>query len=254
MASENPYETWFYGDSDGGDANRTRRLTPDERIRRFPQRLQQSLGRQSVKAFARKSGVSEGTLHSYLRGKTSPDIERVGTLAMHLGVSPEWLLVGDEESKDHLVAEGRSLYCTREESEFSRIPAYDVRASAGDGAYVDEEQRIGDFAFRRDWLREKGLQEKDLALVRADGDSMEPAISDGDLLLVDMSQKSLAKEGIFVVRLDDRLVAKRLQLDFTGGVYIKSENPAYETIHLGQEDRERLDVVGRVVWAGVEFD
>ncbi|PCJ38937.1 MAG: hypothetical protein COA81_11615 [Alphaproteobacteria bacterium] len=101
----------------------------------------------------------------------------------------------------------------------------------------------------------------------AEGDSMEPTIRDGETLLLDMFSykekngnrftinmglapgKLIPREGIYVVRLDDHLIVKRLQLDMSGGLIVKSDNPAYDKIHIREKDLNNIKVVGRVIWA-----
>lgn len=85
------------------------------------------------------------------------------------------------------------------------------------------ESEIGKLAFRRDWLRQKGLSAKDLVVIRVTGNSMSPTIRNGSLVLVDTHQEQVKEDGIYVVSWGGHLVAKRLQLDFAGGVYVISD-------------------------------
>ena len=45
-------------------------------------------------------------------------------------------------------------------------------------------------------------------------------------------------------------MAKRLQSDFSGGVYVRSDNPAYREQHLSADLAANLRIVGRAIWAG----
>lgn len=62
-----------------------------------------------------------------------------------------------------------------------------------------------------------------------------------------------AVDGIYVLRIEDALVVKRLAIHpFDRRITIQSDNPAYPD----WPDRrsEEIDVVGRVLWAGRRLD
>ncbi|MDH5511174.1 MAG: helix-turn-helix domain-containing protein, partial [Nitrospinota bacterium] len=86
--------------------------------------------------------------------------------------------------------------------DFVMVPRYDVFASAGPGAAgggdrLDGDRVVDRIAFRLDWLKgELRLPVGGLVVVRAQGDSMEPTIDEGDILLVDGGQERLTDGGI----------------------------------------------------------
>ena len=79
---------------------------------------------------------------------------------------------------------------------------------------------------------------------------MAPTIRDGALALVDTSECVAVSDGVYVLQLDGHLMAKRLQSDFSGGVYVRSDNPAYREQHLSADLAANLRIVGRAIWAG----
>lgn len=140
------------------------------------------------------------------------------------------------------------------DAEFILVPRYNAEASAGAGSLVERESEIGRLAFRRDWLSEKGLSVKDLAVIRVKGDSMSPTIRDGSLVLVNTSQEKVGEDGIYVLVYEGHLVAKRLQADFaTGGLFILSDNPSYKERYVAKDSAEGLYIIGRAIWAGGEI-
>ncbi len=136
------------------------------------------------------------------------------------------------------------------DDEFALVPVYDVTVSAGHGATVDQEQIETQIAFRKDWLAQEGLQAGGLAAVRAVGDSMEPTIRPGALLLIDTTQRQIGIDDVYVLRLDDHLLAKRLQRLIDGSVRVSSDNKAYIDQTVRKEDVSRLDIIGKVIWVG----
>ena len=134
------------------------------------------------------------------------------------------------------------------EAGVTRVRRLDVRAAAGAGGLADDDPVLGDVAFDARLVATLGVRADALSLVRAQGDSMEPLIRDGDLMLVDGSDRAaLGRGGVHVIRLDDALQVKRLHR-VADGFEISSENPAYPPV-IG-----RPDVIGRVVWLARGLD
>jgi hypothetical protein len=132
------------------------------------------------------------------------------------------------------------------------VPRLDVNASAGPGALDAEEKRLGRIGFDAAWLRRLGVGGGGpgrLSVIRVDGDSMSPTLSDGDEILVDREDGAgRLRDGIYVLRVEGALVVKRLAVGPGGRLSVRSDNQAYP----GWPDVEpgSVDVIGRVVWAG----
>lgn len=130
------------------------------------------------------------------------------------------------------------------------IPVYDVRASAGHGNLIVEENVTYHLSFRTDWLRQvsRAPIEK-LCVISVDGDSMQPTLSPEDTVLVDLTQVALRKDGIYVLRYDGVVLVKRIQYDPQRRlVRILSDNSLYPPIEITEPDG--LAVIGRVIWLG----
>jgi len=132
---------------------------------------------------------------------------------------------------------------------YSLLPRFDVAASAGPGLFADEEQVVDWMAFRTEWIRRAvGARPSDLCLITAIGDSMEPTIRSGDLLLIDRSIDRILDDAIYVIVRAEVLVVKRIQRFFRGAVTIKSDNPSYVDETIDSAGLEDLRVAGRVRW------
>jgi phage repressor protein C with HTH and peptisase S24 domain len=135
--------------------------------------------------------------------------------------------------------------------EFVLVPRYDLVASAGPGAFVDDEAIRDWMAFREDFVRRVlHADPKNLALITAVGDSMMPAINHGDLLLVDRGIDRIRDDAIYVLLKKDELVIKRVQRLLSGAVTVRSDNPAYVEETLRPDEAEQIRVAGRVRWIG----
>jgi DNA polymerase V len=71
--------------------------------------------------------------------------------------------------------------------------------------------------------------------IRVRGDSMEPLICSGELLVVDRMPETADKD-IVVARIGNDLCVKRLRISDDGAIYLHSENPAYKPIRIDIED------------------
>ncbi len=130
-----------------------------------------------------------------------------------------------------------------------------VRASAGPGALVAGEIAKAYFAFDGRWLKAlTGTPAAKLSIICVEGDSMAPTLNAGDDILVDPSDcDERLRDGIYVMRVDDSLVVKRIALHPVGRrVTVQSDNPAYPD--WPDCDMAEIACIGRVVWAGRKID
>jgi phage repressor protein C with HTH and peptisase S24 domain len=163
------------------------------------------------------------------------DADDVQMLAEYFGVSPGELGARAVAREDALV----------------RIPRLDVRASAGPGALNERDSPHSEIAFERGWLRQFSTANPEhLSCIQVQGDSMEPTLGHGDDIIVDQADRGeRLRDGIYVLRLDDTLMVKRLSANpATRRVTIRSDNPAYPD--WPDCELSSLEILGRVIWAG----
>lgn len=131
--------------------------------------------------------------------------------------------------------------------EFALIPGYLVQVSAGHGALVQgEKEPYQHLPFPRKWLRKRGFYEDELAIVWCKGDSMEPTISDSATLVVHLGRTRPIDGRIYVVRNDDQLWVKRLQVRPDAWVLI-SDNAIYPPMTIKKHEQHTFEVIGQVV-------
>ncbi len=132
------------------------------------------------------------------------------------------------------------------------VPKMEVVASAGPGALPGEEQANGHIGFDPAWLRRvAGTGDpRRLHLLKVEGDSMLPTLSNGDDILVDTGDtEERLRDGIYVLRMGDGLLVKRVAVDPAGrSVAVISDNAHHPS--WPECDAAALSVVGRVLWAG----
>jgi len=130
------------------------------------------------------------------------------------------------------------------------VPKLAIGASAGAGASIDGEPVEGAVAFDPKWLRELGADPRTLSIIRVEGDSMAPTLGDGDDILVDAGDAAgRLRDGIYVLRMDDVLMVKRIaRAPGPGRIAVISDNPQYRS--WDDLPMAAVQLVGRVVWTG----
>ena len=130
-----------------------------------------------------------------------------------------------------------------------------VRASAGPGALVAGEAARPYFGFDSRWLKNlTATAPSKLSIIRVEGDSMAPTLNTGDDILVDPSDcAERLRDGIYVLRVDEALIVKRIAIHPVGRqVTVQSDNPAYPD--WPDCDMEKMACIGWVIWAGRRID
>jgi hypothetical protein len=131
------------------------------------------------------------------------------------------------------------------------IKRHAVMVSAGPGAVVTEELGKPYFAFDERCLKAlTPSAPSSLSIVRVEGDSMSPTLNPGDDILVDLEDSAARlRDGIYVLRIDDALVVKRLALNpIAKRVTVQSDNPAYSD--WPDCSPAEINCIGRVIWSG----
>ena len=224
------------------------------------ERIESLVGDESLRQFALKTDVSEGALRKILKGSI-PNIETAAKIAITCNVSLDWLIIG----MDNAIAEFNNLqgqvnYTCEEplppysiqslpnfNEEFCLVPGYHIQVSAGSGCNAFDEEPKRWLAFRRKYLKYKGLTPDRCAVVFVKGDSMADTITDNDSLLIDTQSRNPIDGHIYVVRLGDELYAKRIQKSFDGSLVLISDNKEYGPIAVPKEQLGELCIVGKVV-------
>ena len=133
---------------------------------------------------------------------------------------------------------------------YSVVPEIDVRAAAGAGAWNEELEEIKEAWLFADPLIRHEFRAKpdDLRMITVDGNSMEPLLSSGDRIMIDVSRNLPSPPGIFVIWDGLGLVAKRIEHvphSDPPRIVLKSINPEYESY---ERVADEIRVVGRAVW------
>jgi phage repressor protein C with HTH and peptisase S24 domain len=217
----------------------------------FSERLKQLQGDMSERAFATKVGINPTSVSNYLNGQT-PGVDKVVDIATACGVSVSWLITGADSPPSQLqsTAMPEGFLPASVMKDFALIPRLDIRASAGNGNLAIDEEVIDFLAFQESWLRGRNINPKYARVMTAKGDSMEPTIRDGDVLLVDTSIDRIRDNSLYVLVFGGMVFVKRIHQRLTGAVLLISDNTHYPPEEVSEANAPDLHVAGRVVWFG----
>lgn len=210
----------------------------------------------SLAELAHEVGVSYETCRRWVQGDIAPNRQRVAKLAKLLNRTPEWVMYGIE--KDAVGPDADASIAPRQiteyeslsdlkENDFVLVSSVDVKLSAGRGKEAWHVEDGKPLPFVSTFIRGLGSSPRHLRAVRIDGDSMEPLLFDGDLVLIDTNDARLRDGGVFALRMDGDLKVKRLFQVPGGGMIISSDNKAkYRDLTIEPGRPSDVEILGRV--------
>ena len=120
-----------------------------------------------------------------------------------------------------------------------KIPYYrDIQASAGHG-YFNQDSIYEYLEVPAEFAKNNNIA------ITVAGDSMEPEIKDGDVIIIDTNYSECLENKIFVVNYKDAVFLKRIFIDDEDNMYLCSINPYYPKILI--EDKEELKIIGKLI-------
>lgn len=176
-----------------------------------------------------KTGISKGALSSYISGRYSPKQNNIYLISKALSVNEAWLM-GADVPMERIEIKG-----TKEIPVLGRVAAgIPINAIT---EIIDTEEISEDLAKTGDFFA-----------LKIKGDSMEPRIVDGDVVIV--KQQEDAENGDTVIALvnGDDAVCKRLR-KYRDGLELISNNPAYAPMFFDKETikTKPVRIIGKVV-------
>lgn len=194
--------------------------------------------------------VANSAVTQWISGESkSLKPENLYALAAATGFRAEWLAIGEGAERPDEPKPGAPS-----EKEYALIPQYTARAAAGNGYHNDHVELKEGLVFKRDWLKRLALREENLCVIYAEGSSMEPTISDGDVLLIDHASTIPRSGKVYaMLRPDGSTSVKRLIQAFSGEWIIRSDNPdktLYPDEPISAEALQQIEIIGRSVWGG----
>lgn len=212
----------------------------------LPDRLKSAMEREGVgqSELARRCGLSSSMIGKLVRGEARGSAH-VYEIARSLNTSAEFLS-GDTD--DFSIGASRvTPVAARPPTNPDLVELDEIDLRYGLGAtYVDGHVSVERRQFSRSWLRNfTPAAPEHLFWAAGDGDSMEPIIRSGEIVLIDASQKTLRmSEGIWAVALGEIGMIKRIHYAGQGKLQLLSEKDSIPPIDVAEDE---LHLIGRVV-------
>ena len=187
----------------------------------------------TMKQVADKVGVSEGTISRWESGKIA-DMRRdkIMAYAQALNISPAIIMGWDNVDSS---STSESIHAGK------RIP---VLGSVAAGIPIDAIEDVLDWEDISEDMAKTG----EFFGLRIKGDSMQPRIVEGDVVIVRQQPDADSGDVVIVQVNGDKATCKRLA-KYSSGISLISFNPAYEPMNYTNEQIERLlvTIIGKVV-------
>lgn len=131
------------------------------------------------------------------------------------------------------------------------IPFYrSVRPSGGDGLIPEQEDDIIYIGVPRSFVHQELRSSlADLFVMRMIGESMQPTIQEHDYIIVSKHVARPFAGRVYLIRIDDALLCKRIHEKPDRKLQIMSDNDRYDDFLIDREDQS-FKILGRVVWFG----
>lgn len=195
---------------------------------------------------AQQLGVSPSAITQWTSG-TTKKLEGGNLIAAAkiLGVSPAWLATGKGEmtvNKEAVIVDEHP------ESDFIGVRRVKFKLSAGISGYSVEylNGHRSPIFFRRDWIEARKLNPNTLFAVEVSGQSMEPSLFAGDIVVVNTADITTADGEVFAANYEGELVVKRLVRN-AGAWYCVSDNQDKRRFPDKVCD-EHTTLIGRVIY------
>lgn len=196
---------------------------------------------------ARRVGITQQAVGKLVNG-SSRSSPHIGKIAQVLETTPAYL-VGQVADPD----EGAMLIPTddviADQLDLVTIDEIDLAFGLGETFTDQVSIDVTPRRFPRAWL--SGLTDAPpslLVFARGRGDSMMPTMLDGDIVLIDKSQRDFRQQDVlWALTMGDAAMIKRLRLRPSGRVAILSDNA---TVPQDEVEAADIRIVGRVVFIG----
>ena len=135
-----------------------------------------------------------------------------------------------------------------EDARFDPIRKVKLRLSAGiTGFAIEPETHDGStISVPRSWVERNGYHPEKLVAIKVKGESMEPALYEDDVVIINTADKRPADGIVFAINYEGEPVVKRMTRDI-GEWWLTSDNPDQRKYHRKLCRGNECLIVGRVV-------
>jgi len=198
-------------------------------------------------------GVTPQAVQQWVSMGRMPRPERLKRIAAFFGIS-ESALFNSSSAKTTTEIESDD-FPTPTADEYEIIPQLDLEASCGHGKFNDYVVVKGGLSFKRETLQAWGITPTNGRIIYASGQSMEPTIGHGRVVLINMDERTPQDGRVYLIcDGDSAMLLKRLVREFdaaTGGMVWKMRSDNSDKRQYADKplpDHSTATIVGRAVW------
>lgn len=238
-------------------------------------RIQQKLKEKNLRIadLARAARVSPVAAGKWYHCTSQPKAQNLKDIARFLGVTDDWLLTGKTHqkldnlnmqafiSKHNLDIKNESSFDLHDiqsplvvnhedDNDFVWIDVVEANFSCGNGESIEFHFDVvnGKQPFPPNFFYKKGIDPKNVKIIKAKGDSMAERIFDGDLVGIDMSQTEIIDGEIYAFYFEGEGMIKQIFKEEGGRLILHSLNPKYRDREVSEQNGLNFRVMGRQFW------
>ncbi|MDN4038673.1 S24 family peptidase [Massilia sp. YIM B02443] len=203
---------------------------------------------------ARYIGVSPQAVQKWVAGESEPRGKNLDLAAEFLGVTPAHLKFGIalDQPAGAAAQTFPGMIPVRgvepDDPSLTQIMKVRIKVQAGiTGFQVEPEHHDGEtMGVPTSWVRGERLVMSDLYAIVVKGESMEPSLYDGDVIVVNTADKKLTDGSVYAVNYEGEVVVKRMVRD-SGMWWLASDNADQRRFHRKLCKGAECIVIGKVV-------
>ena len=213
-------------------------------------------------AVGKQLGIHPNTLKRYEDDERTPPEGLVDEVAAIYGVDAGWLRSGTGHKPPGWVGEPVAAFrrddvpagvadAGASRSSTITMPVFDPRRAGRPGGAFHPSNMVERIAFPRTLLDIPMLgRDQGLCLAFISGAANEPELRDGDRVVIDLDVSDVHDDAFYAIDRGGDILFRFVERTITGGLVVKTRNPAFESRALTEDEARQLKVIGRVIWAG----
>ena len=205
----------------------------------FREKLEEIKSNRKLTELAEISGVEQSRLSRTLTKNQQLGLDKVSKVLDAMGAK---VVFPDQRPEDDPV------------HDLCFVDLVKAKPCAGSGGLEADTTAKRKYSFHRTFIQRKGGTPESMRLFNIEGDSMEPTLRHGDMVMVNESDNQVVSDHVYLVRYENELMLKRLVKKPGGVIELCSDNKIYSSRMAAPSD-ESLDfaVFGRMVWSCREY-
>lgn len=190
-------------------------------------------------------GVTRATVKFWVDGKTLQlKYDDASALASLFNVNVDWLMTGEGDRQIENNPNTVTIRKVNLKGLCGKYPQVTAPVEVSDESELVDTIEAGAKWFFNNFPH---YSPDDVKIVTATGDSMEPLISEGDLVFIDRKSNVCDRDGIYFLYLDGQYFIKRVQRSIGKKLILISENQKYRDIEIESDSQVEFFTIGRVI-------